>query len=74
MTASTTVIRLALAEDITETSVIRLGYTDYPVSELNLYVTPSGARSLQFPGEQGRRTFLPLDPVTLVDPAEGGAR
>lgn len=43
-------LRLALARDITLASVLRIGYTDYPV--LSLYVTRSGARVVQLAGER----------------------
>jgi hypothetical protein len=69
MTASNPTLRLAEAREITDTSVLRIGSTDYPVAELNMFVTQSGARSLQIPGEDARRTFLAHDYVTLVDPA-----
>ena len=69
MTAPTVQRRLAAASEMTATSILRIGFTDYPVAELDLYVTPSGARSVQLPGEAGRRTFLAHDIVTLVVPA-----
>jgi hypothetical protein len=66
MTAPAVALRLAQAHEITDTSVIRIGNTDYPVAELDLFVTPSGACTLQFPGELARRTFLPHDIITLA--------
>jgi hypothetical protein len=59
-------LALAEAHEITDTSVIRIGPTDYPVT--SLYVTPSGARVVQLINEACPRVFLANDIVTLVDP------
>lgn len=70
MIAATDGLALTQAREITETSVLRIGPTDYPVA--SLYVTPSGARVLQLAGETTPRVFLADDIVTLVAPTPEG--
>lgn len=71
MTAPAVELKLAHAREITDKSMLRIGRENFPV--LSLYVTPSGARVVQLPGEQAPRVFLPDDIVTLIVAVEGNA-
>lgn len=66
MSAPAVDLRLAQAHEITDTSILRICGTDYPVT--SIHMTPSGVRVVQMVGRPVQ-PFMADDIVTLVDAA-----